>query len=514
MMQGHFDLGGAVLEIGRGGDPWDRVSPSRPFAMALHSMAWLPDLLSAGSDAKAEARRLILTWSGIFGKSNAFSWGDPVLCRRVFALACALPKVLPEADPIERARILQDFARQARHLASSLHKPHRAADQAIAVALAGCVLSGKAGADLLRKGLRRLNVALPSSFNATGGHATRSPQAALELMFDLRTLAGALLQKGMPPPDSMISALEKLQQTLQFFVLRDGCLPDMQGGEACRASYIATVGIEPPTSDLPSGHNGYQRMDGRGLQVLVDAAPPASGPWSEAACAQPLGLDVLADKRRLIVACGWSPDALGPQALRLVDAGSTLAVGGGTCGAPLGGFPAAVLGPRLADANWKVSSQRHQTDGGIWLDLQHDGWTRQYHLRHERRLFLDLDADELRGEDSLTPFEDAGAAPSRRLLVPYTLRFHLHPSVSAGLGRDGRSVVLHAADAPKGWRFRSDAQDISVEASVYFEGLRARRTQQVVLKGQARPGVGARVRWKLAVDRSAASSIDAGNRAL
>lgn len=508
MLSGRFELGGSVLDTGTRGDPWDRPSPSQAFARALHGMGWLNDLLTAGPDAKTEALRLVIDWARVFGKWNAFSWGEGVLARRVFALACTLPEILPEAAQADRAQIIYDFARQARFLEASIHKPHLAAEQSIAVALAGCVLTGKSGALLLRKGLRRLRPALAASLEASGGHATRSPQAALELMFDLQTLASALHQKGLAPPRAMVRAMEDLQQTLQFFILRDGRLPDLQGSEAGKSAYVAAAEIEPPLETIPTGRNGYQRMDGRGLQVMVDAAPPASGPWSLGACAQPLGLDILAHSRRLIVACAWSPDAFGPQALRLVDAGSTLSVGDGACGSPLSGWVADVLGARLDCAYRDVDVRRHEAEGGIWLDLHHDGWARRYHLRHERRLFLDTDADELRGEDRLTPLGDKAAAKSARKFLPYTLRFHLHPTVRASLARDGRSVVLQPADAPIGWRLRSDAQDISVEASVYFEGLRARRSQQVVLKGMARMDSGAKVRWKLATDQAPAPRID------
>ena len=149
ILAGRYDLAAAVLDVGTGGDPWDRASPSLAFARALHSMEWLPDLLSVGPDVRAEAIRLVLGWSRIFANWNAFSWGEPVLSRRVVALACALPQLLQEAVEPDRSRIINDFARQARHLAASRHRPQRAAYPSIAVALAGCVLSGKAGDQLL-----------------------------------------------------------------------------------------------------------------------------------------------------------------------------------------------------------------------------------------------------------------------------------------------------------------------------------------------------------------------------
>ena len=46
---------------------------------------------------------------------------------------------------------------------------------------------------------------------------------------------------------------------------------------------------------------------------------------------------------------------------------------------------------------------RQDTKNAVWLEASHDGWTRHFGLRHERRLYLDAGSDELRGEDSLVP---------------------------------------------------------------------------------------------------------------
>ena len=40
---------------------------------------------------------------------------------------------------------------------------------------------------------------------------------------------------------------------------------------------------------------------------------------------------------------------------------------------------------------------------GVWLDIVHQGWRRDFGLDHTRRLFLDLAQDEVRGEDQLSP---------------------------------------------------------------------------------------------------------------
>lgn len=500
ILAGRFTFGGSTLEAGVKGDPWDRPSPSRRFAQLLHRFDWMRDLLALGDAGADEGLRLTLEWRRTFGRWNAFSWEPDVLERRVFNLACAARRITVRASDAETAQIALDLARQARHLVSLIDGPVRASERAAAAALAGTALSGEAGEKLVARALAKLARTLPDTVQADGGHASRNPRAALELLFDLSTLDEALVQRGQAAPDEMMRAIDRLTGAVRFFTLADGGLPDMQGGEAGRKAYVAAArASEDASGKVPASRNGYQRLDGRNLQVIADAAAPAKGPWSVAACAQPLAIEVLARKRRLIVGSGWSAEAAGPQAMRLVDAASTAALGDQPCGAPLHGFRAAALGPRLCCADWSVEAQRHETDHALWLEMSHDAWAKGFNLRHDRRIFLDRDADELRGEDSFAPAAARNLPQEEgRRFVPFAVRFHVHPEVRVSLARDGKSALLKAEGDETGWRLRSDAREIAVESSVFFQDGQPKRGQQVVLRGQLRLGEGAKVRWKLA----------------
>ena len=499
ILAGRFEFGGVALETGTRGDPWDRPSPSRKFAQVLHGLDWMSDLLACGSVGATEGLRLTLDWSRVFGRWNSFSWSPEILERRVFNLACAAHVICATASDVERDQVAQDLAPQARCLLGDLEPPTHAAERALAVALAGAALAGEAGEQLIDRGLVRLEQALPHTVQADGGHASRCPAAALELLFDLQTLDEALVQRGVAGPDEMMRAMDRLAGAVRFFTLADGGLPGLQGGEARSRAYVAAArASEGETGRPPAGRNGFQRLESRSLQVVADAAAPAEGPWSLTACAQPLALEILAKGKRMIGACAWSPDALGPQALRLADAASTLSLADGTCGEPVRGLLAAALGPRLAGAYAAVEHRRQETDGGVWLELSHEGWAKAFRLRHERRLFLDLAADELRGEDRLTPIGDTAAAEGQRRFFPYAVRFQIHPDVRASLARDGKSVLLRAEGDETGWWLRNDAQEVAIETSVHFEDGQPRRCHQVVLRGHARADAGARLRWKLA----------------
>ncbi len=513
ILAGGFVFAGESLAMGPRGDPWDRASPSRRFAEELHGFSWLKDLTAHGDAGAWEGLRLALAWRRLFGRWNSFSWSPPVLERRVFNLACAIDAISGPASDAEADQIAGDLALQARCLLALDEGPARAAERAVAAAVAGAALGGVAGEGLLERALAHLGPALERAVTPDGGHASRSPQAALELFFDLSALDDALVQHGVAAPDEMMRALDRLGGAVRFFTLRDGRLAAFQGGASLPASYVAAAGVMDEAGEraAPASRGGYHRMEGRSLQVMADAAAPAAGPWSVTACGQPLAITVLAGGKPLIVGAGWSPQAHGPQALRLVDAASTASVAEAACGEPLSGFAAQALGPRLRDA-YRVLDVHRQDDarGATWLEAGHDGWARRFGLRHDRKLFLDVEGDELRGEDALTPLGPKAGRDGRRF-VPFIVRFHLPPKVSALIARDKKSVLLKAEGEDAGWWLRTDALEVMLAPSTQHQDGVTRHGQQIVLRGQARLDAGAKLRWKLSAasqDRTEPANVD------
>lgn len=497
LMNGELSFAGQLLAVGPGGDPWNRPSPGIHFAVRLHSFDWLGDLITLEEPGIVEALRLALDWRRSFGRWNAFSWRPDVIERRVFNLACHARTLGAPASELESGRIAEMLALQARHLLAIGDAPPRAAERLSAVALAGVSLAGPAGARLLDRAMPRLEAALDRAVLADGGHASRSPQAGLELLLDLLALDDGLSQRGRPPAERLSSAIDRLTAALRFFTLPDGRLAAFQGGEeadpvriAAARAHDAGAAKASPLNEAP--HSGYQRLAGPTLTLMIDTRPPARERWSVTACGQPAAIEVLAGRERLISNSGWSAAAAGPQALRLAAGGSTVALGAGLVGQPLGGVLARALGPRLVDGPNHVEARRRENETGVWVEVSHDGWVAAAGLTHERRLFLDKTQDELRGEDRFIPAPTALARP-----LAVAVHFHLHPQVRALIARDQRSVLLRGR-SPIGWWLRSDASEVSLEPATTFRDGLAVRTLQIILRGRLRADRGGRVRWKLA----------------
>jgi uncharacterized heparinase superfamily protein len=497
ILGGLFVLGGDRLDLAPGEDPWNQPSPSRHFAARLHRFDWLRDLAVIGEPGLREGLRLTLEWRRVFGRWNGFAWSPAILERRVLSLACVGRGMAALASDAEAAALANLLARQARHLITLRMDDGRRAERLAAAGVAGTALANLAGERLMRDALAQMAPLLERTVLADGGHASRSPEAGLELLFDLLTLDEGLSQRGVAPPEGLSRAIDRLTAALSFFTLADGRLACFQGGEESTPGRVAagraheTAPAVPPLREVP--HAGYQRLDGPGLQVIADAGPPATGAFGSTACGQPLAIEVICGRDRLITNCGWSRDADGPGALRLTGGASTASVGDGAAGAPMTGFLAHALGPRLDGGATKVVVNRRDAEAGVWVEMHHDGWLARYGLTHERRLFLDRTKRELRGEDRFVPASNAANRPT-----PVDVRFHLHPDAKASLARDQRSVLLQGA-SNIGWWLRNDAAEVSIEPSVHFEGGRARRTSQVVLRGRLRADRGGRVRWKLAL---------------
>lgn len=495
-LSGRFILAESSLEAIAPEDPWNRPSPSRAFATELHAFAWLPGLMLQGERGAREALRLTLAWAETFARWSPFAWRPLVLARRTLNLSCAARRMGTVATEAERLRLTDLLGRHARQLMRPPGGVSTRAERLVAAAVAGCVLAGPTGAGLRRKALSRLPRALETAVAPDGVHASRSPEAGLELLLDLLTLDDALAQLSEPTPAPVAAAIARLTAALRVLTLPDGRLPALQGGGASSTDRIAAARAHDETPTEGSGRvGGYVRIHSPLLTILADAAAPARGAWSAAACAQPLALEIVCGHDRLITSCGWTPRAPERQALRLAPGASTLTLGETSLAEPLGGWKGELLGPRLFGHPWTVSEDQRDGDGAVWLELEHDGWVAEYGLVHQRRLYLDQRLDELRAEERLHPAADR-KHEVRAIAAPWAVRFQLEPGVQASLARDRRSILLRGHSG-RGWWFRTDGPDVAIEPSVHIDNGLTRRSLQIVVRGSARTDGETKVRWKL-----------------
>jgi uncharacterized heparinase superfamily protein len=461
---------------------WAPEKAGTPWLDALHGFAWLRDLKAVASDsARARARTLVESWIDVAPKHHPRAWQPEVLGSRLaawlghFAWLVASPE-----DPLRR-KLLDSLGPQARHL---LRVAPLASDGAPRfTALKGMMHAlyalpqGKAPERRQARARAVLLAAIKEQVLADGGHVERSPSVQLGVLADLVEIRAVLAAARSELPDFLLNAIDRMAPIVRFFRHGDGGLAlfnDSNEEEAAAIDGVLTASDAKGKPPSAAPHVGFHRLTAGRTLVLADTGAPSA--IDRHAHAGTLSFEMSIGKERLVVNCGaaLSDPSEWRRAQRATAAHSALSLADINSSEVLDGSGGRWLGrrPRLVEA------QRDEDNGALLLTMSHDGYAPTFGITHRRRLFLDAEGEDLRGEDTLL------AKAARDQPPRFAIRFHLHPRVQVALNQQGGALLR--LPSGQGWRFRSAGGQLDLADSIYL-GRRGemRRSQQLVLRGQA-----------------------------
>ena len=470
LMRGEIDMLGAVRALKVGA--WQDATGPASLRAHAHGFTWLRDLRALGTDAaRLRARALVGDWI-------ANPPPDPVAHRpdivgaRVTAWFSHYDFFFAAADDLFRQRVMARLLADARWLAAAV--PVEEMDGRALTALKGLIAAAAAMPDhaaYMTRALRFLGQELARQVLPDGCHAERSPSAHLAAMQDLVEIRVLLQSAQVTAPVALAGAIARMAPVLRLFRHGDGGLAlfnnSREDSSALLEQVLAQAGR---TNAAPAAlaDGGFQRLQAGRTILIADCGAPAARGLDRFAHAGTLGMEISVGRQRMIVNCGAAPAASREwiDALRATAAHSTLVIADTS---------SSELRPDgLGRRPIKVTAQRQEDNGALWLDASHDGWRKPFGALHHRRLWLAQSGDEIRGEDAV----------EASIGQPFTLRFHLHPSVQASLQQDGETVLLRLPSGT-GWRLRANAAKLSLDESIYLGGTEPRRSEQVVLTGYA-----------------------------
>lgn len=493
LQSGHFEFGGQSLDIGQQGDPWTIPAPSERYAIWLHQFTWLPDLLILNDKAaNIRARMLIDRWIAVYGKWNRFAWEPDILAHRLYMWLSLWSPALQTDSLGEAAQIRRNATlRQLKRLRRTYKRTTPGLDRlraAAALTLGGARLQENSESYFSR-GLDWLDDEIELQILPDGGHISRSPIQTYEALRVLQSVDSLLQARGLEGSRALSRGIDRLLPIIPFFMTTDGGLAGFHGsGEGPKADILKTIKAAKLNAK-PFGycpHSYYQRIEQNGTVVLMDAGTSPPHPFDSEAHIAPLAIDVSTIAGRLFVNCGWNANqpAHWRRPMRETAAHSTLILGhqsAGTLSKP--GWQSWVLNESITKEAGPVHVSRKEQVTGVWLEAAHEGYQKTSGLNHRRRLYLDIDGQDLRGEDSL--FVPMGRAPLSREETPFKIRFHLHPDVRVTLAQNLQSALL-IQPGNVGWRFRTDGGPLSIEPSVYLgDGHKPVKSEQLVISGRA-----------------------------
>ena len=478
LLRGEFAVQGTVIGIVPGA--WGKAQGA--LGALAHGFAWLRDLRALGTDAaRTRARALVSDW--LARPQGALARRPDVAGSRLAAWLSHYDFVAASADDAFRSRLMARLVADARSLAAAL--PLDEMDQRGLTALKGLIAASVALPEhqaVLTRALRALPAEIGREILTDGTHVERSPAAQLAALQDLVEMRALLQVARTQPPAALTIAIERVASALRMMRHGDGGLALFNGAREEQAGLVDLVlaqagrGARAPAS-LPDG--GFQRLQAGRCLLLADCGAPPPRGKDRFAHAGTLSFEISIGRERLITNCGGAPlgDSAWRDATRATAAHNTLVIADTSSSElrPDG------LGRRPS----RVEAHRQEANGAHWLELNHDGYEKPFGAIHRRRIYMSEDGEDIRGEEQVEAREPQA----------FTVRFHLHPTVTASVQGEGEGVLLRL---PGGgcWQLRADSAPLALEESVYLGWDEVKRTEQVVLT--VRADQPQQVRWALA----------------
>ena len=485
LLRGKFKFQGEVAEAGDR-SIFDRAGPSVEWREALHAFAWLPPLSAAGGEAaRTLATNLVSQWLKRHSKYSEPAWLPHIIARRLVAVFAHGRFILTNADMLWRSKVYVSLREQSRMLARIAKEAPEGLPRIEAAA--GLALSGLCLDDSpkrMEQGLIRLEEELMRQILPDGGHLSRSPDALVQAYRYLVMVMEVLSSTGQMIPPGLRVALDRMAPMVRFFRHGDGALALFNGGGECHGRMIQALLQRDDVKGQPFGyarHSGYHRLHASRTLVLFDCGAPPPGAFSANAHAGCLSFEMSSGTHRIIVNCGTATLAGHRDwqaALRATAAHSTATVADTSSAVILReGWIRRLVGPRIVQGPDNIETRRIETEKGNIVVASHDGYIVPFGIRHERELTLSPHGLALTGADRLVPRQD------RKDMLPFAVRFHVHPDVR--LSRAESGYILLKLPNGEGWRFRA-THPVAVEESVYLGGEAIRRTEQLVITGQVK----------------------------
>jgi uncharacterized heparinase superfamily protein len=429
----------------------------------------------------AHLRQMAMAWLANFDRWHADVWRLDILGDRLSHWLIHDHTLTDGADDVFVQHWRRALRRQARHLLRWAHKPRPGDDPM--PALQGAIMAALAFPEYsnrLKINLAALTTEIEQHVNADGGHAGRSPARHLDFLARLITIRTALSHAHASVPQDIQGAIDRMTPMLRAYRHGDHGLALFNGSRRRTPKFIDRV-LELSGSRSRAAasapHTGFHRLSAQRTALIVDAGTPVDGTSYACGHAGTLSFEMSIGKQRLIVNCGTGSlrEPMLCDALRATAAHSTLTIGNTHSSdlEPGGGF-----GQRRPQ---NIQTRRRELERNILVESSHDGYLDVFGLIHWRSLYLSADGDDVRGEDAI---ESGGTKPPSRELnnPPYTLRFHLHPDVTASLTTAGNTALLRLASG-QGWRFHAEGGKLSLEESVYCADAARQKTEQIVVSG-------------------------------
>ena len=444
LTQGIFELHGE--EVRAFGNFWKPDCDNTKWLDYLHKFEWLRDLRTlSGDTARFAVRAYVSEWMKRFYYWDEETWQPARLGKRLSMWLALYDFYGESAEESFQDDLLDSILRQARHLYRIM--PVQETGLPALEALQGLIYAGLAlpgGERWLDYGLEAISYEAEHQILQDGGHISRNPDELLQAVMIFTDLRAAIVGADYPLPSAIQHALDRALPALRFFRYTDKSLAVFNGAQEGEKAALERLILQSGTKGrIPKSlpHTGYERLSMGRTLLMVDTGNAPSWPHDRHVHASSGAFELSIGRERVFVSCGTHPmDENWADMLRGTAAHNALSVDHRN-------IQEVRENGHIGRKPKKVNSKREDIGGGQLLTIKHDGFVPLNGVSHQRRFFVDVTGNDIRGEEELTAKTGALTKP-----VDVTVRFHLHPRVLVSLIREGEEALL-LLPSGAGWRF-------------------------------------------------------------
>ncbi|MCX7899156.1 MAG: heparinase II/III family protein, partial [Methylocystis sp.] len=324
---GYYTFAGKTARI-QGVSPFHVRPPSADWRRKLTGFSWLRHLRAADEpQAREAAKALVAEFLAIQKFERGDSAMEPaVVARRLLSFLAQSPSLLDGATPEFYDAFMAALAQHARLLWRALASDgvFGAPRALCAIALVEYAVCADDGRKIAAQASRALTDELDLQILSDGGHISRNPQSALDLLLDLLPLRQVIAARGLQAPPALVRAIDRIAPFMRMLQHGEGSLALFNGMGATAIDRLTNaLAFEDTRGAAPvnAPYAGYQRVEAKDALLLVDAGRPPPVGFSREAHAGCLSFEYSLGGERVIVNCG-APASQHQEARELARGGA------------------------------------------------------------------------------------------------------------------------------------------------------------------------------------------------
>ena len=444
-----------------------------------HNFLWL-SLIDRKVDGK-NIQKIIFLWMLKYSNFKRKIWETSTLCTRIISWMLNIDIIISNGTFEFKKKFFQNIILQCNHLKknirfekNSLHKLK---------ILTALILSGiifKEYEENYSIGIKELEKFVKSNFDVDGFPLTRSTDDLIFFTKYLLLCYENIKDAHQYMPEFLDEIIKKNLECIKFFKTPNNQTPLFNGGSENDLNYFNKYleKIRFSKKEKKNIIGGIFSAKSKNQILYLDIGEPPKKNFSKNYQSGPLSFEYYLDGTKIITNCGFGGN-ISPKAeliSKLTASQSTLTINDTSVTKfERNKLLVNIFGNSIKNT-FKTNELKYVDDKNMHgCSIIHNGYEKDFSCIHKREIYLDHEANKLKGIDHI--FKKSDGLPIR-----YVFRFHLNPELEAVKTMSGNSALIQVTKN-KSLVFTVKDEILEMEKSIYLGGKKILDNTCITISG-------------------------------